>query len=204
MGDIAACHRASLYYPAAGLDLRTFLRTGIPRAIFLDPGYFCERRMDQRSIKKVVRIIDARATFVRRARNVLSARFHSDRDPRSVTFVRGEAGKDEHLVARYEPGKTVFLAKGCLLPKVLCPPPNIQDLSPVAYAMVLPDLPKFSTTIRRGYSVKLIDLLSWPTRMVLFGSYCFMPDRERCAQQQLDALLAPAHAERKATDRSAT
>lgn len=192
VGQTARRHGASLYYPAAGLDLRAFLSTRISHAVFLDPQYFHTSKMDLRSLKRSVRIIDAHATFIRPTQRVLTARFRHGRMPRSVTFVRGGARKDESLVGRYTEGKIVYLAKGCLLPKVLLPPQAIQTLSPVAFALAFLDVPKYSSTIRHAYVDPLIDLYAAPMRLLIFGRYRYVPSRDRRAQEQFETWLRRA------------
>lgn len=187
---------SSLYYPAAGLDVDSFVRTGIGGGVFLDPGYFRRRRRPRMTVPELarkVRRLDAHARFMRPGRRVLIATFIAAGRRRRLTFIRGRTGKDEHLARRYLGSRCVVLLKGCLLPEVLLPPPAIADLKPVAFALDLLHLPPYSTAVRRAYSRCLLEL---PARRgkkkLIYEAYTCKPASIAHARTQWSAVLSAA------------
>lgn|GEM_PF-2968691 len=164
----------SVYYPAAGLDLDSFVHTGIRRGVFLDPGYFRQRRqprMTVRDIARKVQRLDAHARFIRPGRRALIAIFIAAGRRRRLTFIRGRTWNDEHLARRHLGSRCVVLLKGCLLPEVLLPPPGITDMKAVAFALDLLHMPPYTTTIRRAYSGCLLELPAQEKETHLWSLY---------------------------------
>lgn len=192
LGSMARRYRATLYYPAAGLDLSSVLTTRIPKSILLDPAYLRRGRIDLRAIKRAVRSIDPEARFDRISPHVVTVVLRQHSGQRTITFIRGAAGRDEHLVEARLRGRCVFLAKGCLVPAVLCPPADLENLTPVAYGLQLVDLPRYSATIRAGYANRVLDLRSAPTWMVIYKRYKASPRRAANAERAWRELLASA------------
>jgi hypothetical protein len=190
-----AKREASVYYPAAGLDLDSFVRTGIRRGVFLDPGYFRRRRrprMTVHDIARKIRRLDAHARFIRPGRRALIATFIAAGRRRRLTFIRGRTWNDEHLAKRHLGSRCVVLIKGCLLPEVLLPPPGIADLKPVAFALDLLHMPPYTTAVRRAYSRCLLERPAQGKKKLIYGAYTCTPSRIARARAEWSAVLGAA------------